>query len=168
MHVRSQEGFSLAELLIAMAIMLLISGAATTALLKMSTTQATIWNRTQMHSGIRGATEVLQQEVGQAGRISLPAPVTLTANVAAAATTLPVSSVTGMFAGEKLTVGTGSSSETLAISAVGSTSATTATAAKSAHSSGDPVAALGGFSAGVVPTSTTNGSSASVLKLFGD
>ena len=30
--------------------------------------QATIWNRTQMHSGIRGATEVLQQEVGQAGR----------------------------------------------------------------------------------------------------
>ena len=42
------------------------------ALLKMTDAQATIWNRTQMHSGIRGATEVLQQEVGQAGRIALP------------------------------------------------------------------------------------------------
>src|SRR6476646_3532895 len=55
-----------------MAIMLLIAGGATTALLKMTGAQATIWNRTQMHSGIRGATEVLQQEVGQAGRIALP------------------------------------------------------------------------------------------------
>jgi len=54
--------------------MLLISGAAVTALLKMTSTQATIWNRTQMHSGIRGATEVLQQEVGQAGRITLGVP----------------------------------------------------------------------------------------------
>src|ERR1051326_1617220 len=71
MHANKESGFSLAELLIAMAIMLLISGAATTALLKMTSTQATIWNRTQMHSGIRGATEVLQQEVGQAGRLAL-------------------------------------------------------------------------------------------------
>src|SRR5437763_11941173 len=70
MHVRRQDGFSLAELLIAMAIMLLISGAATSALMKMTGAQATIWNRTQMHSGIRGATEVLQQEVGQADRKS--------------------------------------------------------------------------------------------------
>ena len=38
----------------------------------MTSAQATIWNRTQMHSGIRGATEVLQQEVGQAGRVTLP------------------------------------------------------------------------------------------------
>ena len=73
----SQSGFSLIELMVAMAIMLLISGAAITALLKMSTTQATIWNRTQMHSGIRGATEVLQQEVGQAGRVALPNAVKL-------------------------------------------------------------------------------------------
>ena len=26
----------------------------------------------EMHSGIRGATELLQQEVGQAGRVTLP------------------------------------------------------------------------------------------------
>jgi len=38
-----------------------------------------------MHSGIRGATEVLQQEVGQAGRVSFPATVSLVNNVGAAA-----------------------------------------------------------------------------------
>ena len=55
-HVHAQSGFNLPELMIAMAVMLLVAGAATTALLKMGTAQATIWNRTQMHSGIRGAT----------------------------------------------------------------------------------------------------------------
>ena len=45
---------------------------------EMTNQQQTIWNRTEMHSGIRGATELLQQEVGQAGRITLPAAVTLT------------------------------------------------------------------------------------------
>jgi len=69
--MKRESGFSLVELLVAMTVMLLISGAAVTAILKLSTTQSTIWNRTQMHSGIRGATEVLQQEVGQAGRIAL-------------------------------------------------------------------------------------------------
>src|SRR3954471_23284345 len=83
----SQSGFSLIELMVAMAIMLLISGAAIGALLKMTSTQATIWNRTQMHSGIRGATEVLQQEVGQAGRIALPNSVRLQAAVTANLTT---------------------------------------------------------------------------------
>ena len=69
--ISSEAGFSLAEMLVAMTIMLMISGAAMTALLRLTSAQATIWNRTQMHSGIRGATEVLQQEVGQAGRIAL-------------------------------------------------------------------------------------------------
>ena len=79
-----------------------------TALLKMTATQATIWNRTQMHSGIRGATEVLQQEVGQAGRVALPVPVTLTsASTAGATVTLAVTSTTGMFVGERLVLDTG-------------------------------------------------------------
>ena len=93
MRRNPQGGYSLPELLIAMTIMLAISGAAVTALLKMQNAQATIWNRTQMHSGIRGATEVLQQEVGQAGRIALPMTaagvpyaITLTAAVTVPAT----------------------------------------------------------------------------------
>ena len=103
-----QAGFSLPEVLISMTIMLLIAGAATTALLKLGTTQATVWNRTQMHSGIRGATEVLQQEVGQAGRVSLPAVVTLTSAVGVAGVATPtVSSANGIFVGEKLVIDSG-------------------------------------------------------------
>ena len=67
-----ESGFSLIELLISMGVLLIISSIVTSALLQMTSAQATIWNRTEMHSGIRGATELLQQEVGQAGRITLP------------------------------------------------------------------------------------------------
>jgi len=167
-------GFSLIELMIAMAVMLLISGAAVTALLKLSTMQSTIWNRTQMHSGIRGATEVLQQEVGQAGRISLPAIVTLTSAAGLGATSLTVSSTTGMFSGQKLTLGAGTSQETVTVSADPTSSTAVSTSATTiAHSSGDAVSVLGGFSAGIIPPaaspwSYTNGSTEAVLKLFGD
>jgi prepilin-type N-terminal cleavage/methylation domain-containing protein len=171
----SQAGFSLPELLIAMAIMLAISGAAVSALLKMTATQATIWNRTQMHSGIRGATEVLQQEVGQAGRVTLPVAVTLT-NPSTAGTTvdLPVSSTAGIFVGERLVLDTGGNSEPVVVTAINtSTSTVTVTSFVSgqtipAHSSGVPLQALGGFSAGIVPASVTNGSSGTILKMFGD
>jgi prepilin-type N-terminal cleavage/methylation domain-containing protein len=176
-----EAGFSLPELLIAMTVMLLISGAATTALLKMTSTQATLWNRTQMHSGIRGATEVLQQEVGQAGRIALPtSTVTLTAAVAAGSHPVTVTSVSGMFNGEKLTIDAGcfdtaspctSVQEVITLTANPDTSTNTITAVfVNAHASGAPLRAQGGFAYGIVPPTTvlTNGSSGSVLKMFGD
>ena len=68
----SDTGFSLIELTIATAVLLIVSGIVTNALMQMTKAQTTIWNRTEMHSGIRGATELLQQEVGQAGRVALP------------------------------------------------------------------------------------------------
>jgi prepilin-type N-terminal cleavage/methylation domain-containing protein len=169
--VRNERGFSLIELLVAMFIMLLISGAATTALLKMTSSQATLWNRTQMHSGIRGATEVLQQEVGQAGSIALPATVTTTSAVSVGtAQTVNVSSGLGMFPNEYLTIDAGALQETVQITSVSTSSSphqVTATFAKS-HGSGVPVAVFGSFEAGIVPPSTTNGSTGTVLKLFGD
>ena len=73
----SDTGFSLIELTVATAVLLIVSGIVTNALMQMTKAQTTIWNRTEMHSGIRGATELLQQEVGQAGRVSLPSTVTL-------------------------------------------------------------------------------------------
>ena len=80
-RIRSESGFSLMELLVATGILLAVSSVVTQALLQMTTSQATIWNRTEMHSGIRGATELLQQEVGQAGRLSLPVTLSLTNSV---------------------------------------------------------------------------------------
>lgn len=170
----SQAGFSLAELLISMSIMLVIAGAATTALMKMTSAQATIWNRTQMHSGIRGATEVLQQEVGQAGRIALPAAVTLSGPVVAGVSQLvTVSSVTGMFVGLKLVVDGSTTQETITVTAL-DTSANQITATfANAHIMGASVRALGAFATGVVPpaaspSSYPGGSSGTVLKLYGD
>jgi prepilin-type N-terminal cleavage/methylation domain-containing protein len=181
----SQRGFSLAELLISMSIMLVIAGAATTALMKMTGAQATLWNRTQMHSGIRGATEVLQQEVGQAGRVSLPAAVTLTGAIATALTTaqaVNVSSSTGMFVGEQLVIDAGcydmsttpclSREETVVITAVNSATNISAIF-KEPHASGAPVQVRGVFGTGVIPPSAspasyTNGSTGTTLKLFGD
>ena len=170
MRTDTQSGFTLPELLIAMTIMLLISGAAVSALLKMTSTQATVWNRTQMHSGIRGATEVMQQEVGQAGRIALPAPVRLNGTVAVnlSPQTVNVSSSAGMFVGEKLTIDVGDAQETVTLTDVGTSPSSITAIFTKAHNSQAPVAVYGGFHAGIVPPSTTNGSDGSVLKLFGD
>lgn len=186
----SQSGFTLTELLIAMTVMLLISGAATTALLKMSTTQSTIWNRTQMHSGIRGATEVLQQEVGQAGRIATPNSLTMGAVLAGTGQSATLSCVgscatgttalSGIFIGEKLTVDAGCSDtlspctslqETVQVTGLNTTTNTITADFANPHPSGSaPVQALGGFAYGIVPPSSvvTNGSTATVLKMFGD
>lgn len=185
--MRGARGFSLVELLVSMSVMLLISGAAVTALLKMTSTQAILWNRTQMHSGIRGATEVLQQEVGQAGRIALAntlklsgavtagtASVALVCNPACAVGTTPTS---GVFANELLTVDAGcydtanpcsSRQEVVRVTTVDSSSNTIQATFLFDHALNAPVQVFGGFSAGVVPESVTNGSSRSVLKLFGD
>jgi len=76
-RIRSESGFTLMELLVATGILLGVSAIVTQAMLQMTTSQATIWNRTEMHSGIRGATELLQQEVGQAGRLSMPVSLSL-------------------------------------------------------------------------------------------
>jgi prepilin-type N-terminal cleavage/methylation domain-containing protein len=195
--MRSESGFSLVELLVAMTVMLLISGAAFTAILKLGTTQSTIWNRTQMHSGIRGATEVLQQEVGQAGRIALvsgsstctndTAVPCLTQNYVAGAQVLTVSSICGMYRGENLVLDVGASNqETITIYQIdggwsdptstqcptGSTvtfgSIATTAITTYGHNQYAPLQALGGFIAGIVPPATTYGSTLSTLKLFGD
>src|SRR5438477_1836831 len=107
---RSQAGFSLIELLISTGILLMITSVVTSGLLQMTRSQRTIWNRTQMHSGVRSATELLQQEVGQAGRIALPGITTLAAGVVAGAATIGVNSngaasVGGIFVNEQLTIG---------------------------------------------------------------
>ena len=83
MNPRSEQGFSLIELLVATLVLLIVTGVVMTALRQSAQQQQTIWNRTEMHSGVRGATELMQQEVGQAGRVATPVPVTLTAAVAA-------------------------------------------------------------------------------------
>ena len=161
------EGFTLIELIVATFVLMIVSGAVLKGVMDMSALHNTVMNRTDVHSGVRNATQLLSQEVGQAGRISLPAAVTLTVATVVGGTSATVSSATDMFVGEQLLLDAGTNSETVTITAIAGNVLTTS-AMESAHAVGVPIAVTGGFAAGVVPTSTANGSTAARLKIFGD
>jgi prepilin-type N-terminal cleavage/methylation domain-containing protein len=185
---RSQAGFSLPELLISVTVLLIISSAVTSALLQMTNSQRTIWNRTQLHAGVRSATELLQQEVGQAGKISLPGVVTLAAAVGGAgAATVGVrvdgavpATMSGFFVGEKLVVDVGGPvpcvpitpcQETVTVTGVNTAAKQITATFAYPHLINTPVNAFGGFGTGIVPPLAggyPNGSTPSVLKLYGD
>lgn len=176
-----QFGFTLLETMVSLAVLLVVGSIVMAGMGQLLRTQGSIANRTEMHSGVRSATELLQQEIGQAGRLTLGGPtanVTLAANVAAnqvAATNFTLNTSGGaplsLYPGEVLTVDVGAAQESVQL-------ATGANAAGSAifqvnHNAGAPVTALGAFATGIVPpaaapTSYPNGSTATVLKLYGD
>jgi prepilin-type N-terminal cleavage/methylation domain-containing protein len=161
------EGFTLIELMVSMIVLMVVSGTVIKGVMNMATLHNTIMNRTDMHSGVRNATQLLSQEIGQAGRVSLPAVVTLTGATVVGATAATVSSATDMFVGEQIVVDTGANSETVTITAI-AVDVLTTSAMGFTHAAGVPISVTGGFAAGVVPASTANGSTASKLKIFGD
>ena len=172
---RRASGFSLLEMLVSITVLLVVAGVAMTVLVNMTKTQGTVQNRTEMHSSVRSATELLQQEIGQAGRVSLPAPVTLTGAITTiGAQWVPVSSVTGMFQNEQLVIDAASTSttnlpqETVTVTGIDPTAIQIQATFTKLHANGVPVRALGGFSSGIVPSGATDGSTGSVLKLYGD
>src|SRR6185503_128347 len=123
-----EAGFSLIELVVVVAIMMMVSGIVMTGVADATKSQRTMSNRVQMHAGVRSATELLQQEVGQAGRVILPGTTspTLTATANAGTTTAVLSSAAGIFVGERLVIDPGSfnqgtlssNEETVQVSAV--------------------------------------------------
>jgi len=166
-NIHSDAGFTLPELLITTTLLLIVFGVVTTSLSQLATAHKRIWNRTEMHSGARGATELLQQEVGQAGRVALPGPVTLTTLVTTGTNTVGVSSTAGMFVGEQL-IFFGDNQETVKLTAVNTSNNTITGVFFLTHPIGASVIVAGGFASGVVPPGVTNGSTGSVLKLYGD
>jgi prepilin-type N-terminal cleavage/methylation domain-containing protein len=184
---RAQEGYSLIEMMVAVALITILAGIVTTALSQMTKAQGTIWNRTEMHSAVRGATELLAQEVGQAGRVAFPAQVTLTNAVTASASgctpstpavnavAATVSSTAGMFATAganpsyiMLTTLDGDNEESFRVASVDSATQIQA-CFRNSHAAGTVLFPLGGFATGVVPpTGIANGSTDKVLKLYGD
>jgi prepilin-type N-terminal cleavage/methylation domain-containing protein len=196
-RTHSESGFSIIELIVAMGVLLVVSSIVTSALLQMTSSQATIWNRTEMHSGIRGATELLQQEVGQAGRVTLPGTVTLASAVAAASLAAPCdpgvpgtnavwvnvnttvaggSAVSGMFATAgppaaymMMTTMDGDKSESFRLASVSSSPARIFACFAGQHDANTVVVPLGGFATGIIaPAGVANGSTSTKLKLYGD
>jgi prepilin-type N-terminal cleavage/methylation domain-containing protein len=181
---RQQGGFTLLETMVSIVVLSAVGGIVMSGMVQLTKTQGTIANRTEMHTSVRNATELLEQEIGQAGKISLPnpsLPVTLSAAVLDGTVAITVSSSAGMFVGEQLVIDTGSNQETVQLSAIAGTALTIATPLVHPHAQNTPVSVEGGFTTGIVPpdgnsaacTSAgyipfTNGSTCSVLKLYGD
>ena len=176
-----QRGFSLLEVMITLVILLVVTGMVMFAMMQMTNTQGSIANRTQMHGSIRSATELLQQEIGQAGRLPpFTTPVTLSSAVASGIGVLAtVNSVTGMFVNENLVVdagqmGAGPSStyqnpETVTVTAINSVAKTFTATFAFPHAAGAPVVVAGAFPSGIIPdTDPTNPSTGSLLKMYGD
>src|SRR5207247_2045921 len=100
-----ESGFSLIEVMVTTAILMAVSGIVMTGVINMGQLNKTTVNRSAMFAGVRNATALLQQEVGQAGRVVLPGGGTkLTANVAAGTNPVNVVSTTGMFVGEQVVI----------------------------------------------------------------
>ena len=161
-----ESGFSLIEVMVTSGILMAVSAIVMSGVMEMSQLNNTVTNRAQMFAGVRNATALLQQEVGQAGRLTLNGTQTLAANVAAGTSTVDVSLASNMFVGEYLTIGAGDTAETVAVTAV-SGNQITATFLNN-HAANEKVYVQGAFAAGVVPPSTLNGSTDWKLKIFGD
>lgn len=171
MKDKRQTGFSLLETMVALGVLSVVGAIVMTGMVQMMKTQGTIANRTEMHTSVRSATELLEQEIGQAGRLTLGSPnggVTLAGQVSAGSTPFTLnyptpnsySSAPNLYTNEVLTVDTGgtdafgNSLEEVVTLTAGSTNTGTATF-QSTHAQGAPVTALGAFATGVVPPDGT-------------
>ncbi len=174
---KEQTGFTLLETMVSLVVLLAVSAIVMGGMNQMMKTQGTVANRTEMHTSVRDATEVLEQEIGQAGKISLPAApvggwlmvtpvfvpkdVPVTAPVSFSPTLLNANGAV-LFDGELLLVDVGTNQETVTINC-GPPAAPTPGACTTAgwwagpflnthnNLAGVPISAPGAFSTGVVP-----------------
>lgn len=107
------------ELLFAMAILIVISASAFVMLASMQKTHASTITRAEMHAGVRSATELLIQEIGQAGEVSFPASALAQAvNASANPQTVNVTSTAFMWVNEYVKVDTGTNREFVQITGI--------------------------------------------------
>jgi prepilin-type N-terminal cleavage/methylation domain-containing protein len=172
---KEQTGFTLLETMVSLAVLLAVSAIVMGGMNQMMRTQGTVANRTEMHTSVRDATEVLEQEIGQAGKLSLPAPppgtptwLMLTPVFVLATTPVTQAGVvfsaglTTLFDNEQLLVDTGTNQETITITC-GPPAAPTPGACTNTWTAGPfynthnnllagvPISAPGAFSTGIVP-----------------
>jgi len=195
MRRKQEAGFTLIETMVSLIVLLVVAGIVMTGMSQMMNTQGTIANRTEMHTSVRAATELLEQEIGQAGKVSLqpgaPAGGWLMLTPVLVPAAAPVTQnlvqfspgLTTLFDNELLLVDTGTNQETITITcpAPGTcTNTWTAGPFYNTHNNlaGVPISVPGAFAFGVVPPVAANaaigypgfpkGSTGTVLKLYGD
>jgi len=162
----ASAGFTLIEMLVSVTVLSVIMGGVVAAISTAEQTFTRTEQKTDMYENVRAVAELMAQEVGQAGLVSLPATTTSAAIAAnAAAQAVTVSSTTSMYVGEQVLVA-GTNEELVTITALSSTQMSGIFT--KAHVSGVAITALGSFVSGVMPTGVTDGSTANILNLFGD
>src|SRR5713226_2729537 len=180
--IRRQDGFSMLEMMITLFILLSVAGIVMAAMMQMTNTQGSVANRTAMHSSIRSATELLQQEIGQAGKIAVPpaslgGPTQMNTSVTAAQIVntdigwtgaVSLDGAAGVYNTMLLVVDTGDEEETVAVTNLVSATKTFTGTFLLPHAAPVPVRVAGAFASGIVPKGATNGSTDFLLKLYGD
>lgn len=186
-----QVGFTLLETMVALAILLGVAAVVMTGMTQLIRTQGTIANRTDMHTSVRSATELLEQEIGQAGSVSFGGPgtaVTMSAvnlgnNVAFTLTPNPANATIKLFQGEQMLVDDGVNPEVVSVTPGAANNTGSATFLTN-HPANTPVYSLGAFASGIVPPDAGSGncttapagyvppiaagSTCTKLKLYGD
>jgi hypothetical protein len=172
-------------MMITLFIFLTIAGIVMDAMMQMTNTQGSIANRTAMHSSVRDATELLQQEIGQAGKIAVPTaanggPTKMTTPIIAAQIVnidigytgaVALDGMAGVYNNMLLVIDTGDQEETVAVTSPTSTGFTGTFFLT--HAAPVPVRVAGAYASGIVPTNYTCGaancgSTPTLLKLYGD
>jgi len=159
-----ESGFSLLEMLVAVLLLLIVSGAAFEVLSYYQKNYVSTQLRIDMDSSLRGALELLTQEIDQAGALSftprkVTAPPAITASSTAQSVTLD--STTDIFVGEKLLIDAGGFQELVSVAAVDST--TISGIFTQNHTAGARVMAVGVFPQGIMSSSNST-----QLQVFGD
>jgi len=170
---RNDAGFTIIELMISVGILMTVSALMMRGTLDMTNLNTKQSNLSEMHAGIRNATALLQQEVGQAGRLAFPAAVTVAAAIPLGDQWVIVApSVASMFVGQKLEFigknATGDVEEIVTVTAVDAGNSRIRAVFTIAYLAGARVMPAGGFAEGVIPTTKANGSTATKLKIVGD
>ena len=185
LHKNSEAGFTLIELMISMALLLVIAGASIGAMNSSQKGYRQSEIERALHQQMRGAIEQMAQEVTQAGLMSTGmelasgvAPgnqITLPSGSSIGTPSIIVSDVAGLFAYENLWVDTGAKAEPVTILSIDAFTKTltlwdgpTTAGLSQTHGNGAVVIPRGVFAAGILPPNTTNGSTSTSLRMFGD
>jgi type II secretory pathway pseudopilin PulG len=157
------KGFSLIEVLVSLLVLMVVTGAVFYAMAYYQRNYGSSRLRAELHESMRGAVELISQEVGQAGLLDS------TTRTTAAITAMdmmdqPVvlNSVDSIFGGEELVVDTGSTQETVKVATVVASTRTITATFNQNHAANVLVRGYGVFPQGVLPSTSNE------LRIFGD
>jgi len=169
-RIKGCKGFTLLEMMASMAVLLVIAGGIISVINLSQQAYGRTELKSDMYENVRGVAELMAQEIGQAGLVSLPTNPTPTVTPAvvsnSVAQTVNVSSTTSMFNGETLLIDAGPSEEPVTIISVTPTTIQAIFAQN--HLAGATITALGVYPTGIVPPGAIDGSTGTTLNLYGD